>query len=100
MGATDDVAEADSHAALGTTDAFRSALAVFRQFDTNDDGTVDKDEMKVVFDSLGVDTELWDDMINAANLGSSKGLDYERFISWLYDDSDAMEKLRVHLRAR
>jgi len=59
---------------------------VFRQFDKNGDGEVDKSELEAVFKEMGenVSKEVIDRIMAAADLDGNQKINYEEFIKHVF----------------
>lgn len=77
----------------GSTDHIR---ALFRQFDLNGNGTIEREELTTVMQTL--DKEAWtqakvDELLKAADLNKDGAIQFDEFISWIFGDDDPAKKV-------
>mmetsp|Transcript_69204 Transcript_69204/g.122660 ORF Transcript_69204/g.122660 Transcript_69204/m.122660 type:complete len:256 (+) Transcript_69204:87-854(+) len=88
---TGDTAVADKATPASKRDQVK---AVFEAWDTNDDGTISQDELKIALSMMGVKDDDVAVAFKAADANHDKIIDYEEFISWVYEDHhEAIQKM-------
>lgn len=69
-------------------------MAAFKAWDTDGNGTISEDELKGALTKLGMNDEEVKTCFEQADLNKDGVVDYDEFITWVYDDpNEAIQKL-------